>query len=422
MFDWLRKKPSEKGIAALDIGTENIRVVVFAVEGRPGPAGEIAGRRAMIRGVGRIPIRPGDIQVGAIADIASVVRSTKQAIREASHQAGLEPDRLVMGIAGEFIKGYTSTLTFEREDPQAKISLADLRNMVHKLEWRAFAESRKRIADETGYPEIDIKLIQSEIVDVRIDRYRISNPLGFQGKQVEMSIFNAFAPLGHYGAIQTIAEELQLEMLGTVSEPFALARCVGSDETQSAICVDVGGATTDVSLVQNGSVLGAKQFGIGGRTFTKRLSLELNLSYEEAEKLKRAYVSDRLEQKSKKIISDIVAEDMEIWLDGLVLALNDFNQLTLPHKIELCGGGVHLPEFHSALNTSKWYKKLPFARTPQAIYLTQKDIPWIVDEGRRLRDKEDIVPMGLVNEGMVLAGEETMVQKVLRKVISIMQV
>ena len=422
MFSWLKRKPQEKSIVALDIGTDNVKALVFSIEEKQSMAGEVIGRRAVVRGVGKVPLRPGDIQNNVITDIASVVRSTKEAIRQASHEAGRQPSQLVLGIAGEFVKGATSTMVFPREDVQSKINLAELRNIVHKLQWRAFGDVRKALAEETGYPEIDIKLIESSIVEVRIDKYRVSNPLGFQGKEVEMSIFNAYAPLGHYGALQGISDELGLELLGIVSEPFAMSRCIETEEGQSAIYIDVGGGSTDIAVVSNGCVVGTRMFGIGGRTFTKRLSVELNISFEEAEKLKLAYTADRVEQKSKKIIGDIINDDMEVWLEGAVLALSEFKLETLPPKILLCGGGTFLPEFKAILNTAKWYKRLPFARTPQATVMAPKEIHSIIDETKRIRERDDIVPMALVSEGVRLSGDETIVQKVLRKVIGIMKV
>ncbi|MBI5732114.1 MAG: hypothetical protein HY982_02015 [Candidatus Magasanikbacteria bacterium] len=424
MLNLFKKKPSEKAIVALDIGTDNVKACLFTVEERQNMAGELIGRRGMVKGVGKVAQRTGDMQSNSITDIASVVRSTKEAIRLASQEAGLQPEKLVLGIAGEFVKGATSTISFQREDPESKINIAELRNIVHKLQWRAFAEVRKELSEETGFPEIDVKLVNSTIVDVRIDRYKVTNPLGFQGKEVQMSIFNSFAPLVHYGALQSIADDLDLELLSVVSEPFALSRCIEAEEGGlSALFIDVGGGATDIALVTNGSVVGTKMFGIGGRTFTKRLSVELNISFEEAEKLKLAYTSDRLEQKSKKIISDIINEDLEVWMEGITLSLSEFKNLeVLPSKILLSGGGTYLPEIKTTLNTTKWYKKLPFARTPQASYITPKDLRNVVDETKKIKEREDIMPLALVNAGVELMGEETIVQKVLRKVIGIMKV
>ena len=424
LIEIFKRKPKEKAIVALDIGTETIKAILFMVEEKQSMSGEVIGKRGIIKGVGKVHQRLGDVQNNTIADIASVVRNAKEAIRMASHEAGVMPQQLVMGIAGEFVKGATSSMTYKREEPNSKINVSELRNIVHKLQWKAFAEVRKELSEETGYPEIDVKLINSTIVEVRIDGYKVKNPLGFQGKEVKMSIFNSFAPLTHYGALQNIADDLELELLSIVSEPFALSRCLDFEEEDlSAIFVDIGGGVTDIAVVKNGCVVGTKMFGIGGRTFTKRLSLELNISLTEAEQLKYAYTADKLEQKSKKIISNIINEDIEVWLEGIVLAMSEFKPIDrLPSKILLSGGGSYLPEIKTTLNTRKWYKKLPFSRTPQASYLTPKDLRNLIDETKKIKGREDVIPLALVDIGIELAGEESMVQKVLRKVIGIMQV
>ena len=423
-LEFFKRKPQEKAIIALDLGTENVKAILFTIEEKQSMSGEIIGKHGIIKGVGKIHHHLSDMN-NTITDIASVVRNAKEAIRIASHQAGIQPQQMVMGIAGEFVKGATSTMTYKRDEPDSKINVTELRNIVHKLQWKSFAEIRKSLSEETGYPEIDVKLIHSSIVDIRIDHYKVTNPLGFQGGEVQMSIFNSFAPLVHFGALQNIADDLDLDLLSIVSEPFALSRCLDFEEgDNSAIFIDVGGGVTDIAVVKNGTVMGTKMFGIGGRTFTKRISMELNISFDEAEKLKYAYTADKLEQKSKKIISDIINEDMEVWLEGVVLALSEFKQsnIAMPQKILLSGGGTYLPEIRNTLNTRKWYKKLPFKGTPQANYLTPKNLRNIIDETKKIKDREDIIPLSLVNIGIDLAGEETVVQKVLRKVIGIMKV
>lgn len=424
ILKFFKRKPQEKAIVALDIGTESVKAILFTVEEKQSMSGEVIGKRGIIKGVGKVHQRLGDMQNNSITDIGRVVWNAKEAIRMASVEAEMQPQQLVMGIAGEFVKGATSTMTHKREDADSKINVSEFRNIVHKLQWRAFAEVRKQLSEETGYPEIDVKLINSSIVGMRIDGYKVTNPLGFQGKEIEMSIFNSFAPLVHYEVLQNIADDLELELLSIISEPFALSRCLDiEDGDLSSVFIDIGGGVTDIAVVKGGSIMGTKMFGIGGRTFTKRLSVELNISFEEAEKLKHAYTSDKLEQKSKKIISNIINEDMEIWLEGVVLALSDFQQIdTLPSKILLSGGGTYLPEIKTTLNTRKWYKKLQFSRTPQASYLSPKNLKNIIDETKKLREREDIIPLALVNAGIEVAGEETVVQKVLRKVIGIMKV
>lgn len=424
MIKFFKKQSKEDGIISLDIGTEVVRAALFTIEEKHGMGGEITAKRAIIHGYGEIKQNFSNIQTGAITDIASVISNCQKAISKASNESGISPSKIVMGIAGEFVKGGISNISYKRENPNSKINLSELRNIVHKLQWKAFAEIRKKLSDETGYAEIDTRLIGTTIVNINIDGYKVVNPLGFQGKVVEMSIFNSFAPIVHSNSLSNIANDLGLELLSIISEPYALSRCIDSEESKtSAIFIDIGGSTTDIAIISKGIIIGTKMFAIGGKVFTKRLAVELNISIKEAEKLKQSYSSDKLEQKSKKIISDIIRNDIEIWLEGVVLALSEFKELkTLPSKILLCGGGIQLPEIKNILNNEKWYKNLHFSKKPQATFIQPNEIVNIIDESSKPKNQEDITTLALVNMGIDLAGEENVIQKALRKVIGIMKV
>src|SRR3989339_863271 len=202
---------------ALDIGTEYVKALVC----------ESQESRGLVLGCGKKKQRLGEMQGGVVTDIAGVIENCKDAIKQAEKGSGIKVDQMVMGIAGELVKGATSTTTYTRSDPNSKISFDELKNIIHKIQWKAFDQVRAQLAYETGHNEIDVKLVNAGIVDVRIDGYKVSNPLGFQGKEVTMSIFNAFAPLVHFGALQTIAAEIDRELIAIAAEPYALSRCLG---------------------------------------------------------------------------------------------------------------------------------------------------------------------------------------------------
>ena len=232
---------------ALDIGTEFVKALVVQLDGTKG----------RILGVGKSRQNPGDMQNGAVTDIAAVISNCKEAIAEAERMSGVMPEQLVIGIAGELVKGATRTIRYRRHEPHAKIHFEELKNIIHKVQWKAFEQIRSELAFETGYNENDVKLESAAIVDVKVDNYKVANPIGFQGKEVIMTVFNAFSPLVHYGALQTIAAELDIPLLAITSEPYAVSRCMLSPkegEHLNAIFVDIGGGTTDIAIVHDNTL------------------------------------------------------------------------------------------------------------------------------------------------------------------------
>jgi len=416
MAIFARKSSGGKNVyLAVDIGTEFVKALVCLSEGTKG----------RVIGVGRHKQRLGDMQSGAVTDIGGVISNCHKAIKEAERMAGVSTDQMILGIAGELVKGATTTLSYSRREPNTKIDLSELKNIVHKIQWKAFDKVRSDLAFETGYNEIDVKLVNAAIVDVQIDSYKVSNPIGFQGKDVDVSIFNAFAPLVHFGALQTIAAELNKELMAITAEPYAVARCVGDENSNnfSAVFVDIGGGTTDIAVVRNGSVDGTRMFTLGGRTFTKRLAQSLNISFEEAENVKLAYSSDKLEKQSHKIVREAMKSDCEVWLSGVALTLAEFEDVdVIPHKILLCGGGSNLPEIKEVLETREWYKKLPFSQKPVIDFIKPKMVSNMVDESKKLKDQQDVTPLAIANLGLEYIGEEKVLSKILKKIVRLMQI
>lgn len=416
IFPFAKKKKEAVSAIALDIGTEFVKCIIC----------EVFPHEKKIEVIGTAKQRQslGDTQAGAILDIASVLENCEMAIHSAEKEAGIKPTQMIIGIGGELIKGKSTTVNIKRENPEQKIDLSELKNIVHKVQWKAFEQIRSQLAIETGHEEIEIKLVNAAITKVEIDGQMASNPVGFQGKDMTLNIFNSFAPLTHFGAMQTIAAELQRDLLGIVAQPYAISRALSEEDggDLSAVFIDVGGGTTDVAIVENGAILGMKTFGLGGRTFTKRLSISLNISFREAEKIKMAYAEGKLEKRSAEIVSEAMCADAEVWLTGLELTLKEYNYLeTIPSRILLCGGGSKLPEIKNTLEGKSWFKDIHFTQKPRVQFLEPKDISIIHDLTGSIKGSEDISPLALANLTIDLAGEEPVMQKILRNMTSLIQ-
>lgn len=411
-----RKNKLDEYVLCLDIGTEFVKVLIFKVD----PEEE----KGVVVAVGKERQRLSDIHSGVVTDIEGVVATCDRAISQAEKQARVRPEQAIMGIAGELVKGSTTYISYKRENPETGIDMGELKYIVQKVQWQAFDKIRKDLAWETGLAEIDIKLINAAIVDVRIDGYRINNPLGFQGKEVSMGVFNAYAPLVHLGALQTIAAMLNLDLLNIAVEPYALARCTGIDKADnfSAIFIDIGGGTSDIAVVRNGGIEGTKMFAMGGRTFTNRIAQNLGIGFNEAEDIKLRYSYRELGKEVTKKIRRILEGDIDVWLSGVELCLAEFSNLELlPSKILLCGGSSQLPLIQEALYSNKWIENLPFAKKPEIYYIKPKEVVNIIDETKKLKSVQDITPMALASNAIELAGEDDVLSGILKKVIRMMQ-
>lgn len=411
-----KKKLGQNLILSLDIGTEFVKALIFKID----PEQE----KGIILGVGRQKQRPEDIQSGSIADIAGLVNTCQRAVSQAEKMAEGRPEQVVLGIAGGLVKGATTTIYYQRQKPESKIDLPELKNIIQKVQWKAFDKIRPELAWETGHSEIEIKLVNAAIVDFRIDGYQVTNPLGFKGREISIRIFNAYAPLVHLGALQSIASDLNLDCLSIAAEPTAIAHCLGTADSVDfdAIFIDLGGGTTDLAVVKNGAVEGTKMLALGGRTFTKRLAQELSVGFDEAEEIKLKYSTSSLSPGVTKKIGEILKKDLSIWLSGVELALGEFSNLELlPSKIFLCGGGSLLPGVKTALSRADWIKNLPLAKKPVISFVQPGDVVNVIDRTKKLNSPIDIPSMALANLALGLVSEEGVLAGILRRTLRMMQ-
>lgn len=393
---------------ALDIGTEVVKALICRINRDE--------KRAEVIGVGKIRQKLGNMQSGAVSDISGVIASSREAIAVAKKRAGIrEVKKSIIGIAGELVKGTTTTVHYERVNSSIHIGMPELRMIIEKVQEKAFERIKRQLAWETGQDDMEVKLINAALVDVRIDGYHVTNPINFQGRDVSMSVFNAYAPMVHLGALETIAGALKLDLLSVAAEPYSVARAVEVEDRLdfSAIFIDVGGGTTDIAVVRNGGLEGTKMFAVGGRAFTKRLSSVLSVPFETAEKLKIDYSLGRLPKDETVEIERIFQDDCRVWLGGVELSLLEFAETDLlPNRIFLCGGGSALPGIKSSLLNPEWMKELPFAKEVQVSYLQPRDVVRVADATGELTNPQDITPLGLANlvlldeidEEKVLAG------------------
>lgn len=380
-------------IVGLDIGTEYIKALIAHVEGD----------QMEVVGVGRAHQEFGDMHQGAIADIAGVVKNCEEALAQAEDQAGLQAKRCVIGIAGELVKGVTNTIRYRRPQPDRPLDEAEMEFIIEKVQDRAATKAQKQIALETGNEDVEVKLVNSALVSIHIDGYKVSNPIGFQGKDVAVQIYTAFAPMMHIGALERVAGELDLELIAVAAEPFAVSRSVLGTDTNSsftAILADVGGGTTDIAVVNDGGVEGTKMFGIGGRSFTNTIASELQISYDQAEKLKVNVEDAKIKESVRKDVAEAVDKTLEVWIAGVELALSEFDSVDhLPPRILLCGGGASLHQLVTALEKREWYKGLPFTKRPSIQRIRPSDVIGIVDKTGTANDHTYITAMGLLRVG-----------------------
>ncbi|WP_248619640.1 cell division FtsA domain-containing protein [Natroniella sulfidigena] len=393
---------------ALDIGTEYVKAAIV----------KFNSKSSEVIGYGQSKQDYSNMEGGAISDIQEVVKVCHQAIEQAEKMAEVSPGQIAIGIAGEFVKGIVTDVKQKRSFPKRKLKKKEIDSLVSKGQKEALELAQEELLADVGLNNIKVELVNSSVVEMKIDGYKVTNPEQFQGKNLEISIFNTFAPLVHVGALRTVAKRLGYDLVGIIAEPFAIAKSIMSNEAYEfgVIVIDIGGGTTDVALIRNGGIEGTKMFGFAGRDFTKVLARNLNLSLEEAEELKLMYSVGKLDSDIMEKIERILKSNFDLLYEGIEVALKGLaSGEALPQKIYLCGGGSALKGLVNGIEERKLYEDLPFFKKPKIKLLKPDDIEGVNDQVG-LTEIENVTPKSLALQTTLFQGMNK--ENLWKKVIS----
>jgi len=401
---------------ALDIGTAYAKAMIIEVQDDVG----------VVLGVGRHQQSYSHMSDGIVTDIPGVITNCNEALIKAEQSAGgIIAPATVIGIAGELVKGSSITMTKQRQQPTKPITPEELESVISGAQQKLLKMARERIAAETGYQNIEVRLTNAAVISVRIDGQVVSNPIGFRGRHFTLTLFSAFAPLMQLGALETVAQGLDLTLMTIVAEPYALARCLSTNAStdSGAIFIDIGGGTTDIALVRQGGIEETRMFALGGRTFTRRLAASKGLSVKEAEKLKLSYSSGGIKGSQRDEIQSIFTSEVQTWMDSVELLIDELAKGDLlPPAIYTVGGGCALPDLRQRLEDFPWTERLPFSRKPIIETIQPGMVTSIADPNNLLKNAQDITPMALAYQAIELQNEDNALERTLYRVIHNMHI
>ena len=252
----------------IDIGTSNVRAVI----GEYGEDGSL-----LITGIGSA-VSTG-LRAGLIVNIESTMKSIKTAVENAEMMAGREVDSCITAIGGGQIeslisKGLVAITTKTRGSRE--INGADIERVI---------EASRAINIPLDRHILHV-IPRSYIVD---GQSGIKDPMNMLGVRLEAEV-RIITPPGTstqtlLRCISRAGYTVNAVMLKTLSS----AQAVVTDEEKElgSIVLDLGGGTTDVLVLAEGSPLCAVSVPVGGSLVTNDISLVRGISYDTAEKIKK---------------------------------------------------------------------------------------------------------------------------------------
>ena len=394
-------------VSVLDIGTEYVKALVVQIESD----------RAVVIGEGMDRHSEPPFERGTRAVDLRLERACNEALRQAEDMTEsvvdrkVVPDHTLMTLASHLVRQGAFTVRQKRNFPGQAISVRELEQVLSRAERFVL----QQLADQLGASKADVSLIGAEVMDIKVGGHSVSDPLGFYGDTLSVTLFNALARNQHVAIIDRLAECLELEVLGLIPGEYVLADCLVMEE---AIVIDMGSTLTSIGWTRSGCPMRMTTLPWGGLNLTQMLASAFGLSQDEAEALKLRRSLGHLKDETTEAAQQILRRGVIEWLARVEAGLATIAaKSSLPPYIYLCGGSVELPEVLEAVRSFPWLRHLSFLRYPEIHLLGPGQIPGVFNQTGQRLGCEMTMAMALARWAVPRKRRNDDVEEILRRVI-----
>lgn len=257
----------DRVIAAIDIGTTKICTLV-------GQAAKDGGTEVL--GVGLSASR--GLKKGVVTDIEATVESIKASIDKAERSSGFTIVSAHVGISGEHISSLNNRGVIAVNHPDRIITPDDVARVI---------ESARAVTIPSNREVIHI-IPRSYSID---GQEGIKNPVGMYGFRLEVETHIVTGAITSVQNLTKCVNQTGVDVEDLVLQPIASSESILTDEERElgVLIADIGGGTTDIAVLFDGSIWHTSSIPVGGNHLTNDIAIGLRTTFAVAEDLKARY-------------------------------------------------------------------------------------------------------------------------------------
>ena len=325
-------------IVGIDIGTSKVCTVVGEVN-----------NFGQIEIISNTSYKCSGLKKCKIINEDEISLSIAKTIKDAEEETNLKINSAYVTIPGKYITIVQNSITKEVKDKYSGISVRDVQNAIMQV---------KDIEIPDGKTLIDIVPDKITLENGTI----VADPVGNLRSSFTISAQIILAEKDFVRQLHNIFKKADLEIDGIVPTTLAERNLVlDSNELHDNIMLlDIGAGNIDIGVFEGSSFIYTNSIPLGGDNITNDIAVVLNISEEEADKLKRQYGlalksfidndndiilnTSKDENKNRIIKSSELIEIIEARIEEMFSIINkDITNNGLKHKINnvvLTGQGI----------------------------------------------------------------------------------
>ena len=218
------------------------------------------------------------IKKGKIIDENEIVLVVSKLIKEAEEELELEINSTYLTIPGKYVTIVQNSITKEAKDKYSGITGKDVTTAISQV---------KDIDIPEGMQIIDIVTEQFILDNGKV----VQDPVGSLSSSFTIKAQVILASKEYMKQLANIFRKADIDIDGLVPITLAERSLVldGNELNDNVMLLDIGAGNTDIGVFEGLSFSYTNTIPLGGDSITNDIALVLNISEEEADKLKHQY-------------------------------------------------------------------------------------------------------------------------------------
>lgn len=299
----------------------------------------------------------------------------------------------IVVLSSHSARSVMTTLQVNRST-NSEIEEKENSDILQKVFEASYNELSEIILNETGEESLGMELVDFVPIYTSIDGREVIDLIGENGDEVQVCFSVFFGKSETLENYRKVLKSLGLNLKSFVPSNLAILKTLKKSRKDKIDCVilDIGGKTTEAIVCFGGGILLNKTLDIGGSDLTLELAQKLNLSYLNAEKVKRFYTYNKLKEKESAVVQKVLTHNLNSWLLGLEQLFMSFDSVKVfPSDFYVVGGSCELPDVLEYLFEEPWTKSIPFKSLPKFKKIDFSNLKKL-DKAQIQRPIEDLIP------------------------------
>lgn len=218
------------------------------------------------------------IKKGKIINSDEIALAISKTIKEAEEQLNLKINSAYTTIPGKYVTIVQNTIVKETKDKYAGISTKDVTSAIIQVKDIDIPDDKTLIDIVPGKFVLDNGDIKDDPVGSLSSSFTLKAQVILADKEYVKELCNIFRKAG-------------LEIDGIIPTTLAQRNVVldNNEMNDNILLLDVGAGNTDIGVFEGSSFIYTNTIPVGGDIITNDIALVLNISEEEADKLKKQY-------------------------------------------------------------------------------------------------------------------------------------